>query len=289
MSEFLSLARRGKTAWWRYLVTPIAAIALWLAACVVVLLPLMLTHSLPAQFGRWMTDPSHPAYFYGATGVTFGALLASFILVIFLAHRKTFSDIAGRWRWRQTAIGGGVWLAVCVVGAVVDFAVHPAGFRLTAGPQTLVLALWAVPSLAVQTFTEEFIFRGYVTQGWLLVFKRPVVASAVSAVMFAVLHIPNGTPEALNALAFGFFTSLIAIRTGSLAFTAGLHFVNNLFGAVVVVSASDVLHGSPGFFTQATPSLLWFDVAISCVAFAAVCWVAFRWSPAAEETPEAVF
>jgi uncharacterized protein len=91
-------------------------------------------------------------------------------------------------------------------------------------------------------------------------------AAVVSGLMFAALHIPNGAPQAVNALVLGIALSLIAIHTGSLAFGWGLHLVNNLFGAVIVVSGSDVFRGSPGVLIQTAPQLLWWDVIAACLA-----------------------
>lgn len=288
MTAYLELARRGRTDWWRYVVTPIVAMFLWVAAIVFVYAPAFIVHLVPAGFGQLVTDPAHPAYFYGFAGAIFGVLLATFALAARSIHGKRFMDIVGSWRWRQFAAGAGLWLLLCAAGAAIDFLVRPSGFRVTLGPQTLTLALIATPALAIQTFSEEFIFRGYATQALALLFKRPLAAAAASAIVFALLHIPNGGPEAANALVFGFITALIVMRTTNLAFTYGIHLVNNLFGAVVVVSASDVLHGSPGVFTQATPELLWLDVAASAVAFVVVwLWVSRKAPDAAG--PEAVF
>jgi membrane protease YdiL (CAAX protease family) len=272
MSAYLDLARRGRIDWWRYAVTPIVALVLWVFAIAALYVPAFIAHLVPLDFTQHALDPSHPADFYGFAGLTFGGLLIAFWFAIRLIHGKGFMDIIGAWKWRQFAAGAGLWLALSAAASAIDYLVQPAGFRLTLGPQTLTLALVAAPMLAIQTFCEEFVFRGYVTQGLALAIKRPMPAAAVSAVVFASLHIPNGWPEAANALVFGFITALIVMKTGNLAFTWGIHVVNNVFGAVVVVSTSDVLHGSPGIFAQTTPGLLWLDVAASTLAFA-IAWL----------------
>ena len=290
MSEFLEHARRGRNDWWRYLLTPAAALVLWILGIAVVYLPAYLAHLIPADFTQRATDPAYPAYFYGFTGIIFGALVLTFALAVRAIQGKRFGDIVGDWRWRQMGAGAGLWLVVCVASALIDYLVRPSGFRLTLGPATLTLALFAIPSLAIQTFCEEFLFRGYATQGLLLAVKRPLIAAAASGVIFGLFHAPNGGPQMVNAVVFGIVTALIVMRTGNLAFTWGLHLANNLFGAIVVVSTGDVLHGSPGVFTQATPDLMWLDVVASLAAFAAVWWLIARRLPtAAAGGPEEVF
>ena len=103
-------------------------------------------------------------------------------------------------------------------------------------------------AILVQTFTEEFIFRGFVTQGILLVLRRPLPAACVSGLVFGAMHIPNGWPQAINAVWFGIICALIAIRTGGIALTSGIHLANNYFGAMGVVSGGDVFKGQPRSF-----------------------------------------
>jgi membrane protease YdiL (CAAX protease family) len=212
--------------------------------------------------------------FFGGAGLGFGALTLAFALAIRLIHGKRFADVVGAWRWSLVARGATLWLAVSVIAGVVDYLLEPHGFRLTASGATLTLAFWALPSLAIQTFAEEFVFRGYLTQALLLLTRRPIVTALASGLLFGMLHIFNGWPQAASATVFGVVTALIAIRTGGIAFTFGLHVANNVFLAVIVVSANDVFRGAPGLITQSTPNLMWVDSVVPFVAFAAALWVA---------------
>lgn len=288
MTTFLDLAARGRTRWWRYALTIALAVFIWLAAFVVVFIALMLGHVVPPTLASDLTQPTKVEAFYGGTGVLFGALLVAFILAIRLIHGKRFGDITGAWNWRLMLRGASVWLAVCLVAGVVDYLIEPRGFRITAGAATVTLALWALPSLAVQTFAEEFVFRGYLTQALLLATRRPLVTAVASGLLFASLHIPNGWPQAASAAVFGTVTALIAIRTGGIAFSYGMHLVNNLSGAIILVSANDVFRGSPALITQATPNLMWLDAAVPFLAMFAALWFAgvrppFRRLPSLEE------
>ena len=274
MADYLELAARGRTAWWRWLLAGFVALVMWLLLCIVMIAGLEITRLLPADISQILTDPRHVRIFFGATGALFGGLTLCFALATRWLQGKRFTDITGPWRWRRFLTGLTVWLVVCVLAAGLDLAIEPAGFRESLGPRTAELVLWSAPSLFIQTFTEEFIFRGYVTQGWLLATRRPLAAALLSGVLFAALHIPNGWPQAASALAFGVVTALIAIRTGSIAFTFGMHLANNLFGAFVVVSANDVFRGAPALFTQSTPNLMWLDAAVPFFALAVALWFA---------------
>ena len=273
---YAQYAARGENAWWRYALG--AALALLLAVVIpaFVMLALMLAHLWPADLMATANDPAHPVAFFAFNGAVFFAVLAGFIVSARLVQRKRFGDIVGRWRWRDFAAGLAIWSAALICATLVDYALAPRGFRFSATGQTPALMLVAGLGLAVQTFAEEFVFRGYVTQGLLLATRRVAPTAVLSGLLFGAMHIPNGWPQALSATIFGVILAVIAMRTGSLAFTFGLHLINNLFGAVIVASTSDAFRGAPALFSQNTPHLMWWDTAVGAVALAAVAFVVLR-------------
>lgn len=278
--SYLDYARRGSNAPWRYLVAVVVAIVATLLAGVVLTLALQLSHLAPADLATQMQHPGNPVVFFASTGFIFGLLALGFALAAKLAHHKRALDLVGDWNWGAFRRGFLIWLAALAAGALIDFAVSPKGFSVTASHETPTLAIAALAGLAIQTFAEEYIFRGYLTQGLLLLLKRPLVASLVSGLIFGAMHIPNGAPQAASATLFGVVLAMIAIRMRGIAFTWGLHFANNVFAAVVLVSSGDAFRGSPGLFTQDTPHLLWVDVAIGGGALILLAWAQTRWPSA---------
>lgn len=276
MDVYLAYALRGKNAWWRYLLCLVLACLLAVTVLMAIVAVLMLAHLMPPDLATQVQHPEKVTPFFAGIAATFGFLTVGLMLAAALVHRKRPADIIGQWRWRFFAWGFGVWVVVQTVLALIDFLIAPRGFVLSAGPGTLSLAAVAFAAIAIQTFAEEFIFRGYLTQGLLLLLRKPLPTAIVSGLLFGSLHIANGTPQALNATVFGIICALIAIRTGGIALTFGLHLANNYFGAVVVVSGSDVFKGSPGLITQTTPQLLWWDLFLAVVVLLAVPWLIFR-------------
>jgi membrane protease YdiL (CAAX protease family) len=84
------------------------------------------------------------------------------------------------------------------------------------------------------------------------------------------MHVPNGWPQTINAIWFGVVCAYLAIRTGGIALTWGIHLANNYFGAIGVVSSGDVFKGLPGLFVQNTPQLEWWDLALAILAMTMV-------------------
>ncbi len=264
---FLDYAARGKNSFWRYLVAWPLAILLAVVLIIVLIVPPVVLHWLPLSFVYDMQSPSHAVpFFVGSMLMSFGVLLVGFVIAIAWLHRKSPADIVGAWSWPRFIIGAALWLAFLAAATGVDVLLQPAGFRFTGSSLTPEIAGVAVAGIAVQTFTEEFVFRGYLTQGLLLWLKRPWLVSVISGLAFGAMHIPNGIPQAIGAVIFGIVMSMIAIRSGGLAIGYGIHLVNNLFAGLVVVSDDDVFHGLPALWTQHTPGLLWGDTAVEFIA-----------------------
>lgn len=272
MDLYLSYAERGRTAWWRYLLTILVGVVLAILALALFSLVLGMLRLLPRDLAHQLQSPSDPWMFFAAIAIIFASLSGGFAAAAVLIQRKRAADIIGDWRWSLFAWGAAVLLAIQVVLSGLDFALAPAGFS-AAGHGTPLLALWVLGALLVQTFSEEFIFRGFITQGIVLVLRRPLPAACVSGLVFGALHIPNGWPQAINAAWFGIVCAFLAIRTGGIALTSGIHLANNYFGAMGVVSGGDIFKGSPGLFVQNTPQLTWWDLSLSVLAIAILPWL----------------
>jgi membrane protease YdiL (CAAX protease family) len=279
-THWLDYAARGRNAWWRYVVaTPLALLIAILLGVVLVLAARLSKFTSLNVLGQ-TSDPSHPAAFFTGILVSFGLVLAGFVAALRLVHAKRFGDLLGRWQWSAVAIGAAAWIVAQVIATAADVAVSPHALRLTASSASLVLVLLATPALALQTFTEEFIFRGYVTQGLFLAMRRPLLTSVLSGLVFGAVHIPNGAPQAVGATLFGMTMAFAAIRTGSLAFGFGVHLANNLYGGVLVASDADVFKGAPALITEHAQGLLWWDVGVEAALLAVLALLLVRMTPA---------
>jgi len=236
-------------------------------------------HSSPAAIKAMtmaMQDPKNSGSFFALIAVTFGALLLSLWAMARLIQGKRFGDIVGRWRWSLVGKGFALWFGVVTLSVLLDFALRPKGFSVAPAIRAPLFILWAAPALALQTFTEEFIFRGWITQGLVRAFKRPWVASLISGLIFGAAHVPNGRVQAASATVLGVVFVYMAIKTGGLALGWGVHLVNNLFAGIVVVSSSDVFNGAPGLFYQNTPGLEGVDLMFNVAAPLIAAWFLLR-------------
>lgn len=270
MTDYLVFAARGRNSWWRYIVSLATACSVAIVLYAVMLACLSAARLIPRDFASYLQVPRDPAIFFAGMAMAFGALLAGFLAAIGVIQNKEVHDVIGRWSWAMVLRGAAIWGAAQVILILIDFLIAPQGFSFIFTAQTAVLAVFALAGLSIQTFAEEFIFRGWLTQGLLLATKRPLAAAALSGLAFGLLHVRSGVPQTIQAIAFGIVCSLIAIRTGGIAFTFGLHLVNNYFGAVIFETGADIFRGSPGVVALNMPQLVWPDLGLTVAALIAV-------------------
>lgn len=113
--------------------------------------------------------------------------------------------------------------------------------------QYLLLFVIGVVGFFIQTATEEFAFRGFLTQYVRRYLSHPVLFLGIPAVLFAAPHILNVAafggqwyamlPYLVSGILFGWF----AYRTGSLWMAMGLHFANNFGNAILIGTDIDIV------------------------------------------------
>jgi membrane protease YdiL (CAAX protease family) len=162
-----------------------------------------------------------------------------------LYHRRQFlSDAFGRGRVRILRdIGGGFLvylggLGTTVVLAVVLFVLHHPTHKNVAAvalaPHAATeLPLWILMSLTAGV-CEEFVFRGYLQQQFRRWFGRTWVAVVLSSLIFALMHIYEGSSAVIGIGGLGLFYGLVAVRRGNLRQVMVAHFFQDALTGVLL-------------------------------------------------------
>jgi uncharacterized protein len=167
-------------------------------------------------------------------------------------HRATdFLVLHGDYSWSRFWRSGGALIAttlpfvplmVIYFGSAAEWSF--ASFRYP----LFVCATLAV--IAIQTFAEEAMFRGYLYHAWLRVIPSPALVAVFWSAVFSALHWFNPDVQRdpvtgmIGLMAFALFAQWLTVRTGNLDAAWGLHFVNNVF----VTFGVNIL---PGYTTDA--------------------------------------
>jgi len=242
---FLDLARQGKNARWRYLLSLLAILIGFLAS--VVLLKVFL------DIER-----------VGSAIILWGYLLDSILLIasLFVAirfiHCRPFLSLITPHRsfdWKRATVGFGFFLMMLTVASIIEAVIFPGRYQLTWNAKEflkfLPIVLMLMPTWATM---EELFFRGYLMQSIGLKTRRPVIPIVVSSLIFTFIHLLNPEVKANPILvpAYYFGTGLlfafVTLRDNRLELAIGAHAGNNLFLGLFANYADSVV-ATPSIFT----------------------------------------
>jgi membrane protease YdiL (CAAX protease family) len=156
---------------------------------------------------------------------------------------------------------GGTAVGVCLIGGVILLFVLLGWLRWVPAGAGLPVAAWAglASVLAAAAFTEELLFRGYAFR--LLAGRYGGgVAIAVTAPVFAALHLANPNSALLPILNIGLAGMLLGLaywRTLSLWYATGVHFGWNVTMGFADLSVSGLDMGIPGYDPELAGPDLW--------------------------------
>lgn len=244
---FVAPARPYDEAW-RTIVGIILIFALWAAQIALVLVgaaffwPEIL--ELPAADGS--------ASRFGSLGTLaiFVLVYPALWLVLRLLHRRKVTSLLGAsgrvdWRAFAKALAIIAALAGLQVGLTLYMGEAVAGVNLHAW---LAFAPIVVVLVFFQTAAEELIFRGYLLQQLGSRFSSSLIWLYAPILIFAAMHWDHNTfgtnaPLVVGAtFLMGLIFTDLAVRSGNLGASMGLHFGNNLI-AILILSAPGPLSG----------------------------------------------
>lgn len=254
-NPFLGLARRGKNGPQWYIITLVLAFGL----DIIVSLGMMLAFGVTTS--KALNQLDYTRYALLAFLPFLFITLALWLGLNFL-HRRPFRTIvtaAPRFRWTNLLVSGGAWLLLSGLGDFILSRIHPGTYIWTFDSRAFFsYALLVLVLVPIQASAEEFLFRGYLSQGVSLLGRAPraawLLAWIVPSLLFGLLHGAN--PETaygagwylLNQVVVGLLLGWITLRSYGLELSIGLHIANNLYSALIVTFAGSAIR-SPALFT----------------------------------------
>ena len=178
--------------------------------------------------------------------LSFVAVLISVFLVIRMLHNQTIMSVttsAKRMRWPRVLFAFAIWggLLTLMVGA--DAWMNPQDYVWNFKPLPfLLLCLIAIPLSPIQTSAEEYIFRGYLMQGFGNLAKNRWFPLLMTSSIFGLMHIANpevgkmGYSIMVFYIGTGLFLGIITLMDEGMELALGFHAANNLVQALLVTS-----------------------------------------------------
>ena len=187
------------------------------------------------------------------SNLTLLLLLLTFVfafLGIYLAvkyiHKQKFIDIVTARKkidWERVFFSFGVWAIFSIVSIVTMYYSSPQDFIINFNlVPFLGLAIIAILLIPIQTSTEEFVFRGYLMQGFGVLFSNKWAPLLTTSILFGLMHIFNPEVDKLGYIILiyyigtGLFLGIITLMDDGMELSLGFHAANNLIGALLVTT-----------------------------------------------------
>lgn len=218
----------------------------------------------------------------------FVAILVAFYIIPFIHKRKfiTFNTGRRKFSFKRYFVGVLVALVVYYGGFSIEYFFtdhnYVYNFDLKGLLMGLPIALLMIP---IQTYSEEFFFRGYLTQGVTTATKNTLAAILLPSVVFAVMHGIN--PEVskygiVNVVGSIFVTgltySIISILDDGIELSSGMHAFNNISAMLFIGTETSVLGDTkPIFTTDSVGDYVMLITIVQSAAMILILYFIFKW------------
>jgi len=191
--------------------------------------------------------------------------MAGIIIVVKYLHKLKLKDIITsreRVDWKRIFFAFSIWALISVASTMFVYFTSPESFVLNFKPVPFfILVIIAFTLLPIQTSSEEFIFRGYLMQGFGFLARNRWVPLIMTSVIFGLMHLSNpevgkmGPTIMIYYIGTGFFLGIITLMDDGMELSLGFHAANNIVTALLVTSDWSALQTESVFKDVSTPSV----------------------------------
>ena len=191
------------------------------------------------------------------------ALLSLFIIIKKFHNQTILSVTTSRKKvdWSRILFSFGLWAFVTIAITLYSYYYGNGELKLDFNPTKFaILAVIAITLLPIQTSTEEYIFRGYLMQGFGNLKRNKWFPLVMTSMIFGTMHILNpevsklGYTILIYYVGTGFFLGIITLMDEGMELALGFHAANNLIGALLVSTDWTVLKTYAIFKDTAEPT-----------------------------------
>lgn len=265
---FIAQAFKAQNEFWRYLVGSLVVFFVSLIGQIPWILAIFLIKGPEAMVGL---DESEIMTVLDSN-LTLFLLLFSFALgmlgllfVLKYIHKQKLKDITTTRKkldWGRIWFGFGLVAIFSIAATLIDyFFVSPEdyvfNFKLV---PFLILSVIAIIFIPIQTSLEEFLFRGYLMQGFGILAKNRWFPLVMTSLIFGLLHIANPEIDKIGYILLvfyigtGFLLGIMTLMDEGMELALGCHAANNLITALLVTADWQVFNVESLFRDVAEPS-----------------------------------
>ncbi|NJM79115.1 MAG: CPBP family intramembrane metalloprotease [Flavobacterium sp.] len=145
--------------------------------------------------------------------------------------------------WKRILFSFVLWSSITIIMTFLAYYATPENFiwNFNSNKFFVFLAI-AIILIPMQTSFEEYLFRGNLMQGLVLVTRNRLIALLIPAILFGLMHMANpevgkiGLIIMVYYIGTGLFLGILTIMDEGLELALGFHAANNLIGALLVTA-----------------------------------------------------
>lgn len=206
--------------------------------------------------------------------LSFVFAFAGLFFVVKNLHNQTLLSITtarNKIDWKRVFFSFSLWAVFSVISFFILYFNAPENFALNFKLiPFLILVLVGIVFIPIQTSTEEYVFRGYLMQGFANLARNRWFPLLMTSFIFGSMHWFNpevtkmGNIIMIYYIGTGLFLGVITLMDEGIELALGFHAANNLIGALLVTSDWSVFQTNSIFIDMSEPSA-GFDVVLPVV------------------------
>lgn len=178
--------------------------------------------------------------------LSFVFAIASIFLVIKYFHKQPIIEVTTSRKkidWSRIFFSFSIWTIFTIVSTAIMYYSNSENFvwNFKLIP-FLILAIVAIVMIPIQTSTEEYVFRGYLMQGFANLSLNKWFPLVMTSLIFGLMHILNPEVDKMGYIVLvyyigtGFLLGIMTLMDEGMELSLGFHAANNLVGALLVTS-----------------------------------------------------
>lgn len=191
------------------------------------------------------------------------AFAGIYFVVKFIHHQNLLSITTSRPKvdWKRIWFSFFLWTFFSLLSFLIVYLTSPEKFVLNFKlVPFLILVVVGTILIPIQTSTEEFVFRGYLMQGFANLARNRWFPLLMTSVIFGSMHWANpevvkmGNIVMIYYIGTGLFLGVITLMDEGMELALGFHAANNLVGALLITADWSVFQTNSIFKDLSEPS-----------------------------------
>lgn len=178
--------------------------------------------------------------------ISFAFAFSGIYFVVTYIHKQTLLSITTARKkvdWNRILFSFFLWSLFSIISIFIIYFQSPEKFMWNFKPiPFLILFLIGIVLIPIQTSTEEYVFRGYLMQGFANLARNKWFPLMMTSLLFGSMHVWNPEVEKMGYIIMvyyigtGLFLGAITLMDDGMELALGFHAANNIIGALLVTS-----------------------------------------------------